>query len=73
MIKCTDGSRFNGILEAGQVWVKGNREKEIVNFDGAYMRYKTKKDKKDETVTTVFRSSFRDWVYSGAMLKVDSI
>lgn len=69
MIKCTDGSRFNGLLKEGQIWVKGNREKKIVNFDDTYMRYQTKKDIKDNIVTTVYRGIFRDWVHSGAMLK----
>lgn len=70
MIKCSDGKRFKGKLKAGQVWVKGNREKTIVNFDGTYMRYMTKKDIKDGTVTTVYRGSFRDWIHSGAVLRV---
>jgi hypothetical protein len=69
MIKCTDGSRFNGLIKEGQVWVKGNREKIIVNFDDTYMEYQTKKDIKENTVTRVYRSVFSDWVNSGAMLK----
>lgn len=70
MIKCSDGKRFNGQLKEGQVWVKGNREKTIVNFDDTYMRYRTKKDIQDGTVTTVYRSSFRDWIHTGALLRV---
>lgn len=70
MIKCTDGSRFNGLLEAGQVWIKGNQEREIVSFDKVYMRFQTKENKKNETITEVFRSTFSNWVQSGAMLKI---
>ncbi|AGR46627.1 hypothetical protein vBBak6_074 [Bacillus phage v_B-Bak6] len=69
MITYTDGTLFNGKLEVGQVWVKGNREKTIVGFDAFYMYYKTKTDIKKGTTTGVRRSVFRDWVTSGAMLK----
>jgi hypothetical protein len=71
MVLCSDGSRFDGQLKNGQVWVRGNREKEIVSFDDTYMIYVTKKDKKTGTSTKVYRSSFRDWVLGGAVLKVD--
>jgi len=69
MITHVDGTRFNGNLAKGQIWVKGNREKTIVYFNGHTMKYQTKKDIKNGTVTTVKRSSFRDWVTTGAMLK----
>jgi hypothetical protein len=71
MIKCTDWTRFDGRLKEGQIWVKGNREKRIVSFDDTYMKYQTKKDINDNSVTKVYRSVFRDWVHSGAMLKVE--
>ncbi|PEN97778.1 hypothetical protein CN553_12060 [Bacillus cereus] len=72
MMKCTDGTRFNGILKEGQVWVKGRTVRVIVRFDEDVMVYKSKKDFKDGTVTTVRRSVFRRWLKSGerAMLQV---
>ncbi|WP_182006315.1 hypothetical protein [Priestia aryabhattai] len=72
-IMCTDGSRFNGILEKGQVWVKGNREKVIVDFNNLYMFYQTKTDIKKGNITRVFRKTFSDWATSGAMLKKDNV
>lgn len=69
MIECTDGTLFDGFLEVGQVWVKGNREKTIYEFDEMWMYYQTKTDLKKGTVTGVRRSIFRKWLRSGAMLK----
>ncbi|MGQ7228322.1 hypothetical protein [Bacillus cereus group sp. Bce029] len=72
MIKCTDGSRFNGVLKEGQVWVKGKTVRVIVRFDENVMVYKSKTDFKNNTVTTVRRSVFRRWLHSGekAMLYI---
>lgn len=72
MMKCTDGTRFNGILKEGQVWVKGRTVRVIVRFDEDVMVYKSKKDFKDGTVTTVRRGVFRRWLKSGekAMLHI---
>ncbi|EOO44169.1 MULTISPECIES: hypothetical protein [Bacillus] len=72
MMKCTDGTRFNGVLKEGQVWVKGRTVRVIVRFDEDVMVYKSNKDFKDGTVTTVRRSVFRRWLKSGerAMLQV---
>jgi len=67
MITYTDGTRFRGVLAAGQTWVKGNRERTIVKFDDVCMYYKTKNS---DEVKVVFRSSFRAWFTSGAMLKI---
>lgn len=72
MIKYSDGSSFNGLLKEGQLWKKGNREKTIVKFDKYNMYYKTGKDKKEGTVTCVKRSSFRSWLYSGAVLQIEN-
>lgn len=69
MITYTDGTRFRGKLEIGQTWVKGNREKTIVDFDECWMFYKTKTDIKKGTTTGVRRNIFRKWLTSGAMLK----
>ncbi|AZU99090.1 hypothetical protein pW4_75 [Bacillus phage pW4] len=66
MITYTDGTIFRGVLAAGQTWVKGNRERTIVKFDDVCMYYTTKKSK---GVKVVYRSSFRNWLTSGAMLK----
>lgn len=71
MILCSNGERFDGQLKFGQVWVKGKLERKIVDFDKVYMVFQTKKDIENNTYTRVYRSSFRDWVYSGAALKVD--
>ena len=72
MMKCTDGTRFNGVLKEGQVWVKGRTVRVIVRFEEDVMVYKSKKDFKEGTVTTVRRSVFRRWLKSGekAMLQV---
>lgn len=67
MIKCTDGTIFRGLLEKGQVWVKGNTERIIVDFGNTYLTFKNKQGE----IQSVLRSSFRKWVHSGAMLKVD--
>lgn len=66
----TDGTRTNGQLVIGQVWVKGRTERVIVRFDREVMVYKSKKDFKEGTETVVGRNVFRRWLYSGAMLKV---
>lgn len=69
MVTYTDGTKFDGNLAVGQVWVKGTREKVIYGFDTFYMYYQTKTDLKKGTVTGVRRSIFRKWLTSGAMLK----
>lgn len=69
MIEYTDGSRFDGHLKIGQVWVKGNRERTIVDFGPIFIYYKTKTDIKNGTTTGILRSSFRKWATSGAKVK----
>ncbi|KDN91270.1 hypothetical protein MF621_004072 (plasmid) [Bacillus velezensis] len=69
MITITSGKAFNGRLKAGQVWVKGKNERVIHSFNDTFMYYQTKKGVKEGRITAVLRSSFRNWVYSGAMLK----
>lgn len=71
MILCTDGTRFNGKLEAGQVWVKGSRERVIYDFNSVYMYYQDKTGLRNGVVTGVPRSTFRKWIMSGAKLKVE--
>lgn len=66
----TDGTKFNGMLEAGQMWRKGNTLRVIQRFDSQHMYYKNKKDIENGTVTKVTRRVFRRWLYSGAMLQV---
>lgn len=69
MPMCSDGTKFNGMLAVGQVWKKKRRTREIVMFDDTYMYFKTKQDKREGTVSRVYRSSFRDWLFSGAVLQ----
>lgn len=66
MIKCTDGTRFNGLLAVGQTWVKGKTERTIVGYDNIYIYYNTKASKNTKIV---LRTSFRKWLHSGAMFK----
>lgn len=70
-VKCKDGSRFNGILAIGQVWINGKQEREIWGFNKHHMFYLTKKDKEEGTVTCTSRSVFRRWLFSkdGAVLQ----
>ncbi|WAB25378.1 hypothetical protein M5_0200 [Lysinibacillus phage vB_LfM_LysYB2] len=69
MPECSDGSKFDGMLAPGQVWKKKNRTRKIVKFDDVHMYFKTKQDEREGTVSRVYRSSFRDWLFSGAVLQ----
>lgn len=66
-MKWTDGTDFNGRLEPGQVWKKGNTVRIIQRFDAQHMYYQNKSDVKNGTVTKVTRRVFRRWIYSGAL------
>lgn len=70
MIAYTDGTRFDGRLKFGQVWIKGNTVREIVRFDEHVMVYRNKKNVKEGTVTTVPRSTFRNWIHGKVKAQV---
>lgn len=67
------GENFDGKLKVDQVWVKGKRTRTIVAFDETYMYYKTGTNPKRGILTRVYRSSFREWLHSGAELKYDPV
>lgn len=65
MITYTDGTRFNGRLEKGQVWVKGKIERKILWFNSSRIAYELN----NRSVKVVPRRVFRRWLYSGAMVE----
>ncbi|MED1125457.1 hypothetical protein [Bacillus atrophaeus] len=69
MITTTSGKVFNGKLEGGQVWVKGRVERTIHSFSDNFMYYQTKKGIEEGKITAVPRSSFRNWILSGAIMR----
>ncbi|AZU99091.1 hypothetical protein pW4_76 [Bacillus phage pW4] len=68
-MKYTDGTDYKGDLVKGQTWVKGNRERTIVDVGGFMIYYQTKTDIKRGSVTGERTNLFLKWIIKGAMLK----
>jgi hypothetical protein len=58
-------TKYRGPLAKGQVWVKGRNQRVIYDFDDQEMAYQTKKNIREGLITSVPRSVFRRWLYSG--------